>query len=95
MASFERKEYRDFPLIVTMGLRATFLVRLLIGIQTKFPELWDAKIKKKYTLKKINHTQNSIYVVRLIEIPKAVRLEYPKFMGKKPLGWVYKAHQFF
>ena len=30
----------------------------------KFPNLWDAKIEKKYTSKKNNHTQDSIYVIR-------------------------------
>ena len=30
----------------------------------KFPNLWDAKIEKKYIPKKNNHTQDSIYVVQ-------------------------------
>ena len=29
------------------------------------------------------------------EIPKSVRLEFPRFRGENPSGWVYKAHQFF
>ena len=35
-----------------------------MGICTKFLDLWDAKIEKKYTPKKNNHTQDSIYMVR-------------------------------
>ena len=28
-------------------------------------------------------------------IPKAVRLEFPRFKGENPSSWVYKANQFF
>ena len=31
----------------------------------------------------------------LAAIPKAVRLEFPRFKGDNPSGWVYKANQFF
>ena len=31
----------------------------------------------------------------LAAIPKAVRLEFSRFKGENPLGWVYKANQFF
>ena len=31
----------------------------------------------------------------LTAIPKSVRLEFPRFRGENPSGWVYKAHQFF
>ena len=37
-----------------------------MGICSKLPDLWDAKIEKKYTLKKNNHTQDSIDVVQQI-----------------------------
>ena len=40
-------------------------INLVKGICMKFPDLWDAKIKKKYTPKKNNnnHIQDSIYMV--------------------------------
>ena len=28
-------------------------------------------------------------------IPKTVKLEFPRFRGENPLGWIYKANQFF
>ena len=28
-------------------------------------------------------------------IPKAVRLEFPRFKGENPSSWVYKANQYF
>ena len=31
----------------------------------------------------------------LATIPRSVNLEFPKFRGENPSGWVYKAHQFF
>ena len=31
----------------------------------------------------------------LATIPRAVKLEFPRFSGENPFGWVYKAHQFF
>jgi len=31
----------------------------------------------------------------LAAIPKAVRLEFPRFKGDNPSGWIYKANQFF
>ena len=31
----------------------------------------------------------------LVAVPKRVRLEFPRFRGENPSGWVYKAHQFF
>ena len=36
----------------------------MIEIYTKFSNLWDAKNREKYTPKKNNHTQDSIYVIR-------------------------------
>nr|XP_023880783.1 uncharacterized protein LOC111993148 [Quercus suber] len=31
----------------------------------------------------------------LAPVPKSMKLEFPKFKGENPLGWLYKAHQFF
>ena len=31
----------------------------------------------------------------LVTIPSAVKLEFPRFRGENPSGWVYKVHQFF
>ena len=31
----------------------------------------------------------------LTTVPKTMRLEFSRFRGENPLGWVYKAHQFF
>ena len=36
----------------------------MMGIFTKFSDPRDAKIEEKYTPKKNNHTQDSIYMVR-------------------------------
>lgn len=31
----------------------------------------------------------------LTTFPKAMKLEFPRFRGESPSGWVYNAHQFF
>ena len=40
-------------------------------------------------------TTTTILLDSLIAIPKTVRLEFPRFRGENPSGWVYKAYQFF
>ena len=36
----------------------------IMGICTKFPDLWDVKIEKNVCQRKNNYTQDNIYVVR-------------------------------
>ena len=31
----------------------------------------------------------------MLAMPKVVKLEFPRFRGDNPLGWVYKANRFF
>ena len=52
-----------------------------MGISTKFPNQRDAKIEKKYILKKNNHTQDSIYVIRQIAYVHGVA-RISLFLGK-------------
>ena len=33
--------------------------------------------------------------VVMVTIPKIVKLEFPRFRGENPSGWIYKANQFF
>ena len=42
-----------------------------------------------------NRVESSVSNGGKIPIPKQVRLEFPKFDGEDPTGWIYKANQYF
>ena len=59
-----------------------YLRNSMMGIHTKFPDLCDAKNREKYTPKRNNHTQDSIYVVRQFAYIHEVA-EISLFLGEK------------